>query len=369
MNEMQTLRPLWRELKKSGEEFVLATVVAVEGSGYRKAGARLLIANDGRRAGTISGGCLEAEVAKKALWHTENGPVVRSYSTRAEDGDVPFGMGCGGVVHVLLERRETAEPLLEAMERAYALRLGMAVATRVSGDRLGERSWRLLNERGQADYAGSECAELRARVDETQTRKRSESTDAVFAEWMAARTGLLIVGAGNDTRPLARVAHELGWEVTVMDGRSHLATRERFPEADAVLPLNEQALRGLKLRATDAAALMSHSLEQDRMALGELLGRELAYLGVLGPRARTAEMVMELAEEKARGEEAARRLAAEWMARLHAPMGLELGGDGAEAVALSVLAEMQKTLNAGSGRALREVRGDVGTQAFAAARA
>ena len=358
MNEMHALRPLWRDLKTTDEEFVLATVVAVEGSGYRKAGARMLVARDGRRAGTISGGCLEAEVAKKAFWHTEDGPVVRRYSTLAEDGDVPFGMGCGGVVHVLLERRATAGPLLEAMEQSYAQRLEMAVATRVAGERVGERSWQVAS-------AGGEVGALRARAEQALAHRKSTNADGVYAEWMAARTGLLIVGAGNDTRPLARVAHEMGWEVTVMDGRSHLATQERFPEADAVMTMNAETLSGLRLRATDVAALMSHSLEQDRMALRELLGRDLAYLGVLGPRARTQEMAMELAEEAERGTAGAGRLAAEWMARLHAPMGLELGGDGAEAVALSVLAEMQKTLNGGSAQPLRQIRG--GVAAFAAA--
>lgn len=367
MNEMHALRRLWRELSETGEEFVLATIVAVEGSGYRKAGARMLVARDGRRAGTISGGCLEAEVAKKAFWHTEDGPVVRRYSTHAEDGDVPFGMGCGGVVQVMLERRVTAEPLLEAMEQAYAQRLSLAVATRVSGERVGERSWRVDDAGAGSESAGSASDLLRARASQAQEQRRSTNADGVFAEWMAARTGLLIVGAGNDTRPLARLAHELGWEVTVMDGRSHLATRERFPEADAVMTLSTETLRGLRLRTTDVAALMSHSLEQDRMALRELLGRELAYLGVLGPRARTAEMAMELAEEAGRGEAEAQRRAAEWMARLHAPMGLELGGDGAEAVALSVLAEMQRTLQGGSGQPLRELRGGVAALAVAGA--
>ena len=102
MTDLDQILPLWQELRRTGTEYVLATVVAVEGSGYRKPGARMLIAADGRRAGTISGGCLEGEVARKAFWRTENGPVVRRYSTVAEDGEVPYGMGCGGIVHLLL---------------------------------------------------------------------------------------------------------------------------------------------------------------------------------------------------------------------------------------------------------------------------
>ncbi len=353
MNEMQAIGPLWRELAAAGEEYVLATIVAVEGSGYRKSGAKMIVAADGRRAGTISGGCLEAEVAKKAFWHTENGPTKRSYSTHAEDGDVPYGMGCGGVVHVLLERSATAEPLLQAMEQAYRSRVGMAVATVTVGERMGERRWRVD---GTMPTGAERADSLTSLAFEAFELKQTRWTGDVFVEWVAPRTGLLIVGAGNDTQPLARMAHELGWHVTVMDGRSHLATRERFPQSDAVLPLSEDALQELTLRPTDVAAVMSHSLEQDTRALRGLVDRELAYLGVLGPRTRTEEMVKGLAEATQNEEKAARRLATKWMVQLHAPMGLDLGGDGAAAVALSILAEMQQKLQQRSGQPLRETR-------------
>src|ERR1700722_14251352 len=108
MTDLEQILPLWQDLRGTATEYVLAKVGGGGGSGYRKPGARMLIAADGRRAGTISGGCLEGEVARKAFWHTENGPAMRRYSTSPDDGDVPFGMGCGGVVHLLLERSATA---------------------------------------------------------------------------------------------------------------------------------------------------------------------------------------------------------------------------------------------------------------------
>src|SRR3954447_9530703 len=113
MTDLEHILPLWNELEAAGADFVLATVVAVEGSSYRKPGARMLIAKDGRRAGTVSGGCLEAEVAKRAWWLSESGPVVRRYSTAADNGELPYGSGCGGVVYLLLERRMTAAPFLQ----------------------------------------------------------------------------------------------------------------------------------------------------------------------------------------------------------------------------------------------------------------
>ncbi|HUY93943.1 MAG TPA: XdhC family protein, partial [Terracidiphilus sp.] len=108
MSDLEQILSLWRELENAGSDFVLATIVAVEGSNYRRPGARMLLAPDGRRAGTVSGGCLEAEVARRAWWLTESGPVVERYSTLDDDGDMPYGSGCGGVVFILMERRATA---------------------------------------------------------------------------------------------------------------------------------------------------------------------------------------------------------------------------------------------------------------------
>ena len=112
MTDLEPILALWRALAAEGKEYVLATIVDVDGPSYRKPGACMLMAEDGRRAGTVSGGCLEAEVAKRAWWLTEQGPTLQNYSTVADDGEMPYGSGCGGVVHLLLERRATAEPLL-----------------------------------------------------------------------------------------------------------------------------------------------------------------------------------------------------------------------------------------------------------------
>src|ERR1700760_4292471 len=128
MTDLENILPLWHELEATGSDYVLATVVDVEGPSYRKPGARMLIAGDGRRAGTVSGGCLEAEVAKRAWWLTESGPLVKGYSTADDDGEMPYGSGCGGVVHVLLERRKTSVILLDALEEAFKVRAPLAIA-------------------------------------------------------------------------------------------------------------------------------------------------------------------------------------------------------------------------------------------------
>src|ERR1039457_4146340 len=141
MTDLENILPLWRELEGSGIDYVLATIVAVEGPSYRKPGARMLLVNDGRRAGTVSGGCLEAEVARRAWWLTESGPVVERYSTAEDDGDMPYGSGCGGVVFLLLERRATAAPLLTALEKAFHQRTPLAIATVLEGLLIGQRGF------------------------------------------------------------------------------------------------------------------------------------------------------------------------------------------------------------------------------------
>src|SRR3954454_23435200 len=135
MTDLEHILPLGNELESSGADDALGTVVAVEGSSYRRPGARMLMAQDGRRAGAVSGGCLEAEVAKRAWWLTSNGPVVERYSTLDDDGDLPYGSGCGGVVYILLERRRTADLQLCALKTAWDVRKPLAISTILDGQR------------------------------------------------------------------------------------------------------------------------------------------------------------------------------------------------------------------------------------------
>ncbi len=141
MTDLEQILPLWLELEASAADYVLATIIEVQGSSYRKPGARMLLTRDGRRAGTVSGGCLEAEVARRAWWLTADGPRIERYSTLEDDGDLPYGSGCGGVVFILLERRATAAPLLTALEVAFHARTALAIATVLSGPDIGQRAY------------------------------------------------------------------------------------------------------------------------------------------------------------------------------------------------------------------------------------
>lgn len=380
MTDLEQILPLWRELEAAGAEYVLATIVAIEGSSYRRPGARMLMAADGRRAGTVSGGCLEAAVAQRAWWLTENGPVVRAYSTHEDDGDLPYGSGCGGVVHILLERRATAAPLLRALEIAFHAHVPLAIATVLAGAQRGKHAFAGLPETkgqaflpiancvpGAADSLEFQLAELAENaLDQCSaidsTLQVGEESMRVWVDYCAARPGLWIFGAGDDVKPLVTQARTLGWFISVADGRSHLATRERFAEADAVrvLPVSEfpdAAREHFDLRRSDAAVLMTHSFEQDARILASLLAMPVspAYIGVLGPQRRTRELLANAA--RLLDLVPSEHLVESWLEQLHAPVGIDLGADAPATIALSILAEIQKTITAATALPLKQVRG------------
>jgi xanthine/CO dehydrogenase XdhC/CoxF family maturation factor len=141
VTDLERILSLWRTLETSGADYVLATVVQVEGPSYRKPGALMLLTADGRRAGTVSGGCLEAEVASRAWWLTAGGPTIQRYSTADDDEERPYGSGCGGVIFLLLERRATAGPLLAALDQAFERRTPLGVATVLDGEQIGRRAF------------------------------------------------------------------------------------------------------------------------------------------------------------------------------------------------------------------------------------
>src|SRR5215813_526542 len=130
MSELKQIVALWNAAKARQEDVCLATVVRVEGSSYRKPGARMLLTRSGQRAGTISGGCLEAEVSRKAWWLTENGPTIQRYSSFFDDDSpAPYGLGCGGTVYVHLERGETANAVLNALDLNLNARIPIVIVT------------------------------------------------------------------------------------------------------------------------------------------------------------------------------------------------------------------------------------------------
>ncbi len=337
MSELRQILELWQSARDQSDEICLATIVEVEGSSYRKPGTRMLLTSAGGRAGTISGGCLEREVQRKAWWLTRSGPTVQKYSTFAdEDSEIPYGLGCGGTVSLLLERGEPAHGTLAALEQSAQQRAAMAIVFDVDTKTPGCQM--IMSENGNVLF-GSAAAEgslvLARRALNEHRSLWTEGPSPFFADYVVPPTALLVCGAGDDAQPLVEFAHLLGWQVTVADGRCHLATKERFPLADEVV--SSRSWNDLWLTERSAAVILSHSYEQDRAALQALLPRELAYLGILGPRRRTERLLSEVAPEIGQTVE-------EGFMRLHSPAGLTIGAKNPAGIALAIIAEIHEVI-------------------------
>jgi xanthine dehydrogenase accessory factor len=370
VNELDSILSVLQTQPEVSRGAVLTTVVHVKGSAYRRPGARMLIFPDGRRIGSISGGCLEGDVCRKAWWFTEGGnPSVRVYDTSSEDDAVwEFGLGCNGVVHVLFERvgDRGADGMLRFVAAARTARRAVTVATVVgvadsSPVRLGDRLlFDAAGVRGGA-LAGSPLeAEVLAQARECFLRQkshlahlsRSAASGAaggydVFLEWIGPPPALVVFGAGHDAQPLVRFAKEIGWHVTLADGRANYATPERFPDADRVVVLNRHnPLKGIEITRETAVVMMTHNYPLDAVLLRHILPAKPRYLGMLGPQSRTENLLEEVGMPVTGID-------------LHAPVGLDLGSDAPVSIALAIVAEIQAALHGRVGGMLKNRQGPI----------
>jgi len=324
---MKELQAIVRTLQTSAASpAALATLVTVEGSSYRRPGARLLVGADGARLGSISGGCLEEDVlarARRVLATGQAEAVV--YDTTSENDLVwGVGLGCHGIVRVLVEKLPPLPAWAAALAQNFSARRPTELAVVHAA-----ATPALLGTRLAAEFSAASAGDTR-----------------IFTQTVRPPTALVVFGAGDDALPLVRLAKELGWHVTVADPRATFATAARFPLADALVvgPAAELVDRA----APDADALavvMTHHYVHDVPLLDGLLRRPLAYLGLLGPRKRADQILADLARNGAPPPP---------RAGLHAPVGLDLGADGPEQVALAIVAEMQAVLGRRDARPLRE---------------
>lgn len=333
----------WRQITQRMEVSaggILATLVRVEGSSYRRVGARLLVADAGEQAGSISGGCLEGELLHRAKWLIRKGPAVQHYSTAIDDTDeIPYGLGCGGELDVLLEdvNSDEVRALFAEVKQVLAGAVRRVVTWLPGGGRELRRVIFEVGERPREDAAESfRSVGLSAEeVAWAAGLAPGEGGEGIFVEELRPPQRLIVLGAGEDARPMVMMAATLGWNVIVADGRRQLVRAERFHGAQHLIAL--ETPEQLHVGPEDAVILMTHSYEQDRELLTAVLPAWPRYVGLLGARHRSSLLISEVAE----------RLGwpiAQCCERLHAPVGLDLGGDGAEAIALAAIAEIQATV-------------------------
>lgn len=348
----------------------MATVVKTTGSAYRRPGARMFLYADGRREGSISGGCLEADVAERALKTLRtNQPIYVMYDTSGANGDVFFETGCNGAIGILIEplTNRNAARCVKWIAECQKRRRPAVVATvyRVFGDcgaELGSRF--LLHESGEIETDISSptlrdelLAEAQTLLDApkaaNQTVALANGGVKVLLEKLRPPVQLLICGAGQDAIPLAQSAAALGWQAVIADHREAFLTAERFPAPAALIATRpENLFADFTPDARTVAVIMTHHAGQDRVYLRLLLASDAAYIGLLGPKRRGECLLNEL-----RGEGFHPKL--KQLARLRSPAGLDIGAETPEEIAIALIAEIQAALTNRPGGALRERSGPI----------
>lgn len=343
-----------------GEHAVLATVVDVVGSGYRRPGARMLIDENGFGIGTVSGGCLEADVLERAKKVLDGGePIVITYDTTKDENSL-FGlsMGCRDIVRILLEEIYSDDIFFNFLRESFEARKPFTMATVVTSSdeahNIGAKYfWQnsLLNCRAiSAQFSNEISEELKHFSNEKGSKLKTFEFGEVFFETISPPLNLLLFGVGYDALPLVRFAKELGWRVTAIDHREAFANSRRIPEADEIIVSASEDLNDELFQDENAAAvIMTHNYERDRNILRRLLNSKCRYVGALGPKHRAEKLLNEINEPFSESQ----------LAKLHAPVGLDIGADSPEAIALAIVAEIQAVLSGRDGGFLRKRQGSI----------
>lgn len=361
MKEISRIVEVFEQIDFTQRKAALATVVWVEGSSYRRPGARMLITDDGRWEGAISGGCLEGDALRKARQvMLDQEPIVVTYDTM-DDGANSFGvgLGCNGIIDVLIEPIDPNSPqnpvvLLKEFTRQRDVRV---LATVLKSDNIQPGNRFILTESQRTVIP----TWLRADMEEvyqqgkplTRLYQQDGKQTEVFIERIDPGIELVIFGAGYDVIPVAKLARDLGWQVTVTDDCiAHLAPK-RFPVATCVLHADrEVVLDKLTITNRTAAVLMSHNFNYDRAVLQALLATDVPYIGMLGPRKRFDKMQSEFEKDGLHFSQAA-------LNRVHAPIGLDLGAETPDEIALSIMAEIKAFFTKGAGGFLKDKTGPI----------
>lgn len=364
MKELKDIVTAFDKAEKSGLQTALATVVHVEGSSYRRAGARMLITENGQLTGAISGGCLEGDALRKArLVMAQSKPMLVTYDT-TDDDDAKFGvgLGCNGVIQILIEpifssRQNNPIQLFKSFlsKREPVVLITLFTINDKQAPQPG--TCLLLDQHQQITGTFPDEAIKTALLSDakdvllhgnsvTKTYLYGDKFTC-FVELMQPAVSLVIFGAGNDAIPLVQIASVLGWQIHIVDGRSNYAIPERFPQAQKIIISKpENVLEHIAIDERTVIMLMTHNYNYDSCVLKQLLPLKTSYIGVLGPKKRLQKMLDEFAKD---GEKASPNQ----LESVFGPAGLDIGSENADEIALSIIAEMQAVLKTRTGTSLR----------------
>ncbi len=371
MKEIQNILKAYEQTDFKARKAVLATVVKVSGSSYRNAGARMLILDNGRWVGSISGGCLEGDALRKAKKvMADQKPMLVTYDTMDDDNNtLGVGLGCNGIIDVLLEPVDPTHPL-NAIEHLKTLRefksIGAVALIHHSDnetvEKIGDRL--LLLPDGKTDdqfYTGHLRDQLEVDIKKSLKEKRSQTKSyavdggkvEVLFELVEPAIELLIFGAGADAQPVVQMAKIMGWQVRVSDECiAHLAP-VNFPQADEVIGCQRDYVRKeVAIGEYTAVILMSHNYHYDLEVLKQIVDCPAPYIGILGPKKRTDKLFKAL-------DEAQVVIPQKTLDRIHTPIGLDIGAQNADEIAVAIISEVLAKFSGRSGGFLKYHKGPI----------
>ncbi|RYY61088.1 MAG: XdhC/CoxI family protein [Chitinophagaceae bacterium] len=352
MKEIRDIIESFENAVKEGKRSALATVVHVEGSSYRRPGARMLVTEDGLLTGAISGGCLEGDALRKALLaiNQQHNKLV-TYDTSDED-DAKFGvqLGCNGIVHILFEPIDVKQEnnpiallreLVSKRSNAVLVTLFSITDSNQPGTSFLYREKNVRHSSLQFTLQEALVKEVKQALEEHSSKLKENipgySSLQGFIEFIPPPVSLVIAGAGNDALPLVEITSLLGWQVTVIDGRPTHATAARFPKASDVRVMKSDELDSLAIDQGTVFVLMTHNYNYDYDLLKQLVVKDVLYIGVLGPKTKLDRMLSEMAAEGITPTE-------QQLKRVHGPLGLDIGAETAEEIAVSLVAEIKSVI-------------------------
>ncbi|MEN9884421.1 MAG: hypothetical protein RLZZ420_1638 [Bacteroidota bacterium] len=365
MKELREIVKAYDAAVQQGKKTALAAVVHLDGSSYRRPGARMLVNDEGELTGAISGGCLEGDALRKAMFAlSQQQSKLVTYDTSDED-DMTIGiqLGCAGVIQVLFEPinpNHLANPI-QLLRKALAIRQQAVLVTLFDlSDKRNFQPGTCMLLEADGHLSGSQpfpalqedlTAEMKQVLQTGKSVFRQFTGEGwaitAFIEYLQPSVSLVVVGAGNDAIPMMQIADTLGWDVRVADGRNTHARPERFASACQVLVSRpEQVLEQLPMDERTVFVMMTHNYNYDLAMLSALLPTPTPYIGMLGPKKKLERMLDEL---RAGGVEATEDM----LEKVYGPAGLEIGAETPEEIALSIIAEIQGVLTGTKGGQLK----------------
>lgn len=354
MKEITEIIKSFEIANKQGLRTALATVVNVVGSSYRRAGARMLVTENGMLTGAISGGCLEGDALKKALLAIyENKNKLVTYDTSDSD-DAKFGvqLGCNGIVHILFEpiNKEIENNPIGLLKKIISERKQAVLITffsledknfqigtkyLINKSEILENTQTAISSELEKNSKQDAISVLENKVSISKDYKLEDKTISSFIEFVKPVISIVIFGAGNDVLPLVSLCYLLGWQTTIIDGRRSHATKERFANAGNIFISDaESALENVKIDEQTFFIVMTHNYNYDIEILRQLSQIDCRYIGILGPKKKLHRMFDELSGKGTFFYESQKE-------KIFSPIGLDLGAETSEEIALSIVAEIQ----------------------------